>query len=223
MEFNGELVLAVLNIILIDIVLGGDNAVVIALACRKLPEHRRNKAILLGTGLAVLLRFFLTAITLSLLQVPYLLLVGGLLLIIIAYNLLADQHEEPNISSGSTLLSAVKTIVFADLVMGLDNVLGIAGAAKGHLGLVMMGLFISVPIIIWGSKLILTAMEHIPALIYIGGAVLAYTATSMIIGEPKIHEWFVAHPSLKTTLYVTVIVGVLLAGWWKNHTNSQSA
>lgn len=216
MDINSDIILAVINIILIDIILGGDNAVVIAMACRKLPSAQRNKAIFLGAGIAVILRIFLTAVMMSLMQIPYLLLVGGGLLIYIAFKLLIDHDSEPDIKSSGHLFTAVKTIVFADLVMGLDNILGIAGASHGDITLVVFGLLFSVPIIIWGSKLILTAIEHVPGLLYIGGGVLAYTASGMITGEPAINNIFIDHPQLKSTIYVAVIVGVLLSGWIYN-------
>lgn len=216
-----ETLFAVLNIIFIDVILGGDNAVVIALACRNLPDHRRNKAIFLGTGLAVIMRILLTAIVLSLLQIPYLLMIGGLLLIFIAYKLIADKDEGVNIKSGQSLFSAIRTIVVADIVMGLDNILGIAGAAHGNLLLVVLGLCVSVPIIIWGSKLILTAMDHVPGLIYIGGAVLGYTASGMIMGEPMVRDIFSGQPHIKTILTAVIIIGILLIGWIRNQSSSR--
>ncbi|MFC7393080.1 TerC family protein [Scopulibacillus cellulosilyticus] len=221
MESEQQLLFAILNIILIDIILGGDNAVVIALACRRLPEKQRNRAIILGTGLAVVVRITLTAIMVSLLKIPYLLFIGGIFLVYIALKLVIDKDDGMNIKAGTSLFSAVRTIVLADIVMGLDNVLGIAGASHGHLSLVLIGLLISVPIIIWGSKIILTAIEHIPGLIYIGGAVLAYTASSMIIGEPKLNEFFADYPQIKTPLTAALIVGVLIVGWIVNHSNSK--
>jgi len=220
MEVHDGIFFSVLNIILIDIILGGDNAVVIAMACRRLPAKSRNKAIFTGTFLAVLLRIVLTAIMLSLLQIPYLLFIGGCFLVFIAFKLVADKHEDPNIKAGTSFFAAVRTIVFADLVMGLDNILGIAGAAKGNLLLVVLGLCVSVPIIIWGSKLILTAMDHVPGLIYLGAAVLAYTASGMITGEPRFNDYFSEHASLKTMVTTVMIIGVLFAGWIRNHSES---
>ncbi|MGV3488185.1 MAG: TerC family protein [Tuberibacillus sp.] len=220
MEVHDGLIFSVLNIILIDILLGGDNAVVIAMASRKLPPASRNKAIFTGTFLAVMLRVVLTAIMLSLLQIPYLLFIGGAFLVYIAFKLVVDKHEDPNIKAGTSFFSAVRTIVFADLVMGLDNILGIAGASKGNLALVVGGLCFSVPIIIWGSKLILTALDHLPGLIYLGGAVLAYTAAGMITGEPKFSDYFMAHPPFKTIVTSILIISVLFAGWMKNHGES---
>nr|WP_038112189.1 TerC family protein [Tuberibacillus calidus] len=220
MVINEEIILSVINIILIDLVLGGDNAVVIAMACRKLPQKSRNKAIITGTFLAVLVRLVLTAMVLSLLAIPYLLFVGGCFLVYIAFKLISDKHEDPNIKASTSFFTAVRTIVMADLVMGLDNILGIAGAAKGNLLLVVIGLSISVPIIVWGSKLILTAMDHIPGLIYLGSAVLAYTASGMITGEPSFHDFFAEHPSFKTMVTTLIMTGVLFLGWVFNHSES---
>lgn len=217
-----DMLLAILNIVLIDIILGGDNAVVIALACRRLPTKQRNKAIFLGTGLAVILRIAITAVTVSLLQIPYLLLAGGIMLIYIAFKLIGNKDESVNVKAGASLFSAVRTIVVADLVMGLDNVLGIAGAAQGHIMLVVFGLMISVPIIVWGSKIILIAMERVPGLIYIGGGVLAYTASGMIASEPKM-RWLFSnyhHPQSKIILTVVTMICVLLGGWIMNHLKS---
>jgi len=217
MEFSAETIIAILNIILIDVILGGDNAVVIALACRRLPPERRNKAIFIGTGLAIILRILLTAMTVSLLQIPYLLLCGGLLLVFIAYKLIADKDEELYIKSGTTLFTAIRTIVIADLVMGLDNILGIAGASNGNLVLIIIGLCFSVPIIIWGSKVILKIIDHLPGLIYLGGGVLSYTAATMIINEPMVHSFFINHSKYKTLLTLFIILIVLFSGWLKNN------
>ncbi|WEG11919.1 TerC family protein [Pullulanibacillus sp. KACC 23026] len=223
MSLTQETLFSILNIILIDIVLGGDNAVVIALACRRLPEKRRNKAIILGTGLAVVLRICLTGIMVVLLKIPLLLLLGGLLLVVIAYRLIANQNEDMHVQAGTTLFSAVRTIVIADLVMGLDNILGIAGASDGHIELVVLGLCFSVPIIIWGSKIILIAMEYVPGLIYIGGAILAYTAANMIVSEPKLTPWVNDHPNIKPITMAIIITSVLISGWLKNRLNHHSS
>ena len=223
MDINDSTLFSVVNIILVDIFLGGDNAVVIALACHRLPQKSRNKAILFGTFLAVLLRITLTAIMLSLLQIPYLLSIGGLFLVYIAYKLVSDKPEESQIKAGTTFIQAVRIIVFADLVMGLDNILGIAGAAKGNLFLVIFGLSISVPIIIWGSKLILVAMDHFPGLIYIGSAILAFTASNMIAEEPKFYTFFHGHPHYKSIITTTLIIGVIFIGLFRNHRKSTTA
>lgn len=221
MPLTQETLFSILNIIMIDIILGGDNAVVIALACRKLPEKKRNKAIFLGTGLAVILRICLTAVMVTLLKIPLLLLLGGLFLVGISYKLIANQNEEVKVNASTTLFAAVKTIVVADLVMGLDNILGIAGAADGHIYLVILGLCFSIPIIIWGSKVILAAMELVPSLIYLGGAVLAYTASGMLLSEPLLKPWLTQYPIIKPVTMVSIIAGVLIIGWLKNHLQSR--
>jgi YjbE family integral membrane protein len=211
--FETDFIISLFTIIAIDIVLGGDNAIVIALASRNLPEKQRNKAIVLGTGLAVVVRVFLTALTVYLLQIPYLLFVGGILLIFIAYNLLIEEDKGENIKAGTTLFSAVKTIIFADIAMGLDNVLAIAGAAHGNLTLVIIGLLVSVPIIIWGSKIILLLMEQFSFLIYIGAAILAFTSSGMIVEEEQFAKLFEANSTLKYWVQAAIIGAVLLAGW----------
>ncbi|RBW70022.1 TerC family protein [Bacillus taeanensis] len=211
--FDADFLISLLTIIAIDIVLGGDNAIVIALASRNLPEKQRNKAIVLGTGLAVVVRVFLTAVTVYLLQIPYLLFIGGILLFFIAYNLLVEDDKGENIKGETTLFSAVKTIVFADIAMGLDNVLAIAGASHGNLLLVLIGLLVSIPIIIWGSKMILLLMEQFSFLIYIGAGILAYTASSMIVEEEQFLRIFEYDPLLKYGVQAAIISAVLLAGW----------
>ncbi|MFD0769545.1 TerC family protein [Bacillus sp. CGMCC 1.60114] len=201
----------------IDIVLGGDNAIVIALASRNLPETERNKAIILGTGLAIILRIFLTVIAVYLLNIPFLQLIGGVFLTLIAINLLTDSsHDLSSIKAKTTLFQAVRTIVFADLVMGFDNVLAIAGAAHGDITLVITGLLISIPIIIWGSKLILLCMERFPLLVYIGAAILAYTAGSMITHEKNFTPFFENNPFFTASIPFLFTITVLLVGIFVN-------
>lgn len=211
-----EFLSALLIIIGIDIVLGGDNAIVIALASRNLPESKRNKAILLGTGLAIVVRVLLTILAVYLLKIPFLQLVGGVLLIVIAYKLLVDNDDEMNINAGVTLSAAVKTIVFADIVMGFDNVIAVAGAAEGNIILVVIGLLVSIPIIIWGSKLILMLMERFSALVYVGAGILAFTAGKMITHESRLEGFFETYGSLQLGLPILTIILVLLAGYLKN-------
>lgn len=219
-----EFLSQILIIIGIDIVLGGDNAIVIALASRNLPESQRNKAIFLGTGLAIVVRILLTIVAVYLLKIPFLQLVGGLLLIMISYNLLSDDGDDlSNIKAGTTLMSAVRTIVFADIVMGFDNVLAIAGAAHGNILLVVLGLLISVPVIIWGSKLILTFMEKYPVLVYVGAGILAYTAGSMMVHEPRLHDFFVQNSLSATLIPIITVVLVLVAGYIVNQIKLRKA
>jgi len=188
--------IAVGQIIMIDILLGGDNAVVIALACRKLPPHQRVKGILWGTAGAILLRVILIAFALTLLQVPYLKLVGAALLLWIGVKLLAPQDDDAhgNIEGSDKLWAAVKTVIVADLVMSVDNVIAIAGAATGagekhQLPLVIFGLLVSVPIIIWGSQMVLKLMDRFPIIITAGGMLLGWIAGTMAHSDPALLHW----------------------------------
>lgn len=214
---------ALLAIILIDRVLAGDNAIVIALAARNLPDHLKKKAILWGTVGAIVVRSAMTVGVVWLLKIPGLMLLGGLGLVWIAYKLLADQsegeHDGPVVG---TFLGAMKTIIVADALMGVDNVLGVAGAAHGSFDLVIIGLLISVPIVVFGSTMVLKLVERFPAIIQIGSAVLALTAAKMIVSEPFLANVFgtSAGPAdaLQTAArwgtYAVAVAGVLLAGWW---------
>jgi YjbE family integral membrane protein len=206
--------IAVGQIIMIDILLGGDNAVVIALACRKLPAHQRTKGILWGTAGAILLRVILIAFALTLLQVPFLKLVGAALLLWIGVKLLApqDEDEHGNIEGSDKLWSAVKTVIIADLVMSVDNVIAIAGAATGageqhQLPLVIFGLLVSVPIIIWGSQLVLKLMDRFPIIITAGGMLLGWIAGTMAHTDPAVVELV---PQEKVWNYASGIVGAAL-------------
>ena len=193
---------AVGQIIMIDILLGGDNAVVIALACRKLPAHLRIKGILWGTAGAIVLRVVLIAFALTLLQVPFLKLVGAALLLWIGIKLLAPQEEDghSNIQGSDRLWAAVKTVIVADLVMSVGNVVAIAGAATGagaqhQLPLVIFGLLVSIPIIIWGSQMVLKLMDRFPIIITIGGMLLGWIAGTMAHSDPAVRDWIVQTPS----------------------------
>lgn len=180
---------AVGQIILIDILLGGDNAVVIALACRQLPAHQRFKGILWGTAGAILLRVVLIAFALTLLQLPFLKIVGGALLIWIGIKLLVpEQDDEHSVEASDKIWNAVKTVIIADLVMSIDNVIAIAGAAQGagehQMVLVVFGLLVSIPIIVWGSQFVLKLMDRFPAIIILGGMLLGWIAGTMIHTDP---------------------------------------
>jgi YjbE family integral membrane protein len=216
---------ALLAIVLIDLVLAGDNAIVIALAARSLPPHLQKKAIIWGTVGAIAVRSVMTLGVVWLLKIPGLMLVGGLGLLWIAYKLLADQgskeHDGP---VASTFWGAMKTIVVADALMGIDNVLGVAGAAHGSFDLVVIGLLISVPIVVFGSTLVLKLVERFPVIIQIGSAVLAFTAASMMVSEPLLNPVFGGPDSLSARqswqsiaawcTYALAVAGVLLAGRW---------
>lgn len=225
------------QIILIDILLGGDNAIVIALACRHLPEHLRFKGIVGGAIGAIVVRIALIAFAVTLLTLPYLKIVGGLLLLWIGVKLLLNQDEDAGeIDGGDRLITAIKTVIVADLVMSIDNVIAVAGAAEqAHadhkLVLIVFGIMVSIPVIIWGSSVILRIMDRVPAVITLGAALLGYLGGSMISTDVAIklrvaellpmdllnfHETGV-HLSLTGTAGALLVV---LAGWWINQRNA---
>jgi len=208
---------ALLAIILIDLVLAGDNAIVIALAARNLPAHLQKKAIVWGTVGAIAVRSVMTLGVVWLLQIPGLMLVGGLGLLWIAYKLLADTGDgDEHGPVASTFWGAMKTIVVADALMGVDNVLGVAGAAHGSWDLVIIGLLVSVPIVVFGSSVVLKLVERFPFIIQLGAAVLAFTAAKMVIGEPLLDGVFdvPATAWLQWPVYGLAIAGVLGLGRW---------
>ncbi|TYA13159.1 TerC family protein [Paenibacillus faecis] len=180
---------ALFSIILIDLVLAGDNAIVIGLAARNVQKADQKKVILWGTLGAIIVRVIMTVLVLQLLNIPGLRLVGGLALLWIAYKLLVEEKSH-EINAGNQMWAAIRTIIIADTMMGLDNVLAVAGAAHGDYTLVIVGLAVSVPIMVWGSTIILRLTERYPVVITIGAAVLAWTAAKMLVEEPLIHDWF---------------------------------
>jgi YjbE family integral membrane protein len=213
-----EFLSALAAIVVIDLLLAGDNAIVIALAARSLPKEVQRRAIVWGTVGAIVVRASLTAAVVWLLQIPGLMAAGGALLAWIAYRLLAveDAAGGPHVSAAAGFWAAMRTIVIADAVMGLDNVLGVAGAAHGNVLLVMLGLGISIPMVVWGSTLILGCLERFPALHYFGGTVLAWTAARMVTGEPSFEGLFEEQPGLQAALYPAIIGGVLAFAWLHN-------
>ncbi|HJV60151.1 MAG TPA: TerC family protein [Albitalea sp.] len=213
--FTSAWLSALLAIVLIDLVLAGDNAIVIALAARQLPAQLRKRAIVWGTVGAVGARMLMTVGVVWLLKVPGLMLVGGLGLLWIAYRLLRPESsgERPH-AAATTFWGAMKTIIVADALMGVDNVLGVAGAAHGAMDLVVVGLLVSVPIVVWGSTLVLRFVERFPIITYAGAGVLAYTAAHMVVGEPLLDAVFDSSLLHRVVAYVVAVSGVLLAGWW---------
>ncbi len=208
----------VLKIIMIDLLLSGDNAVVIALACRNLPAEQRKKGVLFGMAGAVGLRIVLTFFAVSLLSLPYLKLVGALLLIWIGIKLILpeDEHDEGSIKADGRLVGAIKTIIIADFVMSLDNVLGVAAAAKGNVSLLVFGLLISIPLIAWSSQLVLKLIDRFPYIIYGGGALLGYVAGEMLVTEalfkPLVEARHYLHGLVPGVCAVLVLgIGYLLA------------
>lgn len=217
--FSPDFFSALLAIVVIDLVLAGDNAIVIALAARNLPAHMRTKAVVWGTVGAIVVRSSMTVVVVWLLKIPGLLLAGGAMLLWIAYKLLInpDNGDEHKVSSATNFWDAMKTIVVADAVMGLDNVLAVAGAAHGSFLLVVLGLLISIPIVIWGSQLILKYVQKYPAIVYVGAGVLVWTGVKMMTGEPALKEYVTAIGNLIWLVYATVMGGVLFAGFRANH------
>ncbi|CAM3497914.1 TerC family protein [Brevibacillus invocatus] len=214
---------ALLAIIVIDLVLAGDNAIVIGMAARNLPAHQQKKAIVWGTVGAIVIRALATLAVVWLLTIPGLLLIGGLILIWISMKLLIQEEGHETMKASSSLGSAIWTIIVADTVMGLDNVIAVAGAAHGDFLLVVIGLIISVPIMVWGSTLILKFMERYPIVIFIGAGVLAYTAASMVTSEKFLTPFFTAYPWVKWLFIVAVVVGVLLIGRMKSQKQKRMA
>ncbi|WP_418903909.1 TerC family protein [Pantoea agglomerans] len=195
------------QIVLIDLLLGGDNAVVIALACRKLPPHMQKKAIILGTLGAIVARVVLLIIAVHLLALPWLKIVGGLLLLWIGFKLVGSEEEEANINGDNRLWKTVLTITLADVVMSLDNVLAVAAAGKGNVWLVSFGVLISIPIIVMGSKLVLTLLTRFPFIVTLGGALIGWIAGSMLVTDPALLRYTAAIPHLH---WIAGAIGALM-------------
>ncbi|GAA0900055.1 TerC family protein [Rothia nasimurium] len=200
-------------IVLLDLVLAGDNAIVIALAARNLPKHLQTKAVFWGTFGAIAIRIALTFVVIWLLKLPGLMLAGGLLLLPIAWKLLKQDDHDPEIAPAAGFWAAIRTIVVADALMGLDNVLAIAGAAKGHMVLVVLGLAISVPLVVWGSTLILKLINRFPVIVYIGAGAIAWTAARMIAHDHLTAPWFDARPWAAWSLDALLVAAVCGGGW----------
>ena len=213
---------ALLAIILIDLVLAGDNAIVIALAARNLPKEHQKKAIVWGTVGAIAVRSAMTIGVVWLLKIPGLMLIGGIALLWIAYKLIAVKHDDGDAHGpvATTFWGAMKTIVIADAIMGVDNVLGVAGAAHGSFDLVVIGLLISIPIVVFGSTLVLKLVERFPSIMYVGAGVLAFTAGKMIVNEKLLESVFkgpdVTHQLAYWSVCALAIAAVLAAGWLHN-------
>ncbi|SET22885.1 integral membrane protein, YjbE family [Oceanobacillus limi] len=205
-----EFIEPLIKILLINLILSGDNAVVIAMASRKLPEELKKKAILWGTVGAVGFRIIFTILVIYLLKLPFIHLIGGILLLVVAYKLLVDQNEDANIKVGSTLQDAIIIIIFADLLMSLDNVLAVVAASNSDIFLVILGIILSIPVILFASQLIMNLMERFTFIIYLGAALLAWTAGEMIIKEEVVHQFFVQN-QLSESLFLALILLVIIA------------
>lgn len=209
--------LALLKIIAIDIILSGDNAVVIAMATRNLPKDQQNKAIFWGTAGAVILRILFAAIIVYLLKIPFVNLIGGVLLLIIAYKVLVQGEEEAHVKSTSGFMSAIGTIIMADAVMSLDNVVAVAGAADGHIGMVALGVAISIPIMIFGSKFIVKAMDKYAWISYVGAGILAWTAGEMVMKDKGFTNFLhIEHGPVSYLIAAVLTVLVLGLGYLQN-------
>jgi YjbE family integral membrane protein len=221
---SAQFLSALLAIVIIDLALAGDNAIVIALAARALPRDLQRKAIIWGTVGAIVVRVVMTMAVVWLLGIPGLMLGGGLILVWIAYKLLKPSGQgEHQIKEAAGFWAAMQTIVIADAAMGLDNVLAVAGAAHGSFLLVVLGLIISIPIVIWGSTLVLRLLERFPWIIQIGVAVLAWTAAKMIVSEPLVRDFFSAQPAYEYGVYALIFAGVFGAGYLAARRHSATA
>ena len=204
------------QIILVNIVLSGDNAVVIALAARSLPPHQQKQAVMWGAGAAVAMRIVLTVVAVELLKWPYLKLIGAVLLLWIAVKLLLPEDGgEDGIESSDNLWAAIKTILIADLVMSLDNVIAVAAAAKGSLTLLVLGLAISIPLVIFGATMLMKVMDRYPIIITIGAALLGWVAGDMAATDPVVKDWVDANAAwLHWAAPTAGAVFVVVAGRW---------
>jgi len=202
-------------IMMVNLMLSGDNAIIIAMACRNLAPIHQRKAILWGTGGAVVLRVVLTLVAAYLLTIPYLQFIGGALLVWIAAKLLVDDAKESKVAENSSFAGAIKTIIVADLVMSLDNTLAIAAIAQGHMWLLMVGLVMSIPIVVFGSTLLIKVMEKFPVVIYIGAGLIAWAAGIMIRSDGVIGPFF-AVLGPKWILPAIITASVIAIGFfWK--------
>jgi YjbE family integral membrane protein len=208
---------ALLAIVLIDLVLAGDNAIIIGIAARNVPKHQQRAVILWGTAGAIAVRVVLTGAVVWLLQVPGFLLVGGIALVWIGWKLTAPQDPNPEkIAIAASFGAAVRTIVIADAVMGIDNVLAVGGAAQGSFMLVVIGLVISIPVVVWGSALVLKLVDRYPAIAWLGAAVIGWTAAKMIGGEPLLAPLFARQPPLRVVLYTVIVGGLVGVPLWRS-------
>jgi YjbE family integral membrane protein len=203
-------------IILIDLVLAGDNALVIGLAARNVPVEMQKKVVMWGTVGAIAIRAVLTMVVVYLLKIPGFLFVGGVALVYIGWKLTQDNGGGHEIKAATSVRGAVQTIIVADAVMGVDNVLAVGGAAHGSMLLVLIGLAVSIPIVVWGSTLVLKLVERFPAIIWIGAGVLGWTAVKMILTEPLLAPWLSANPSVRPLMQIVIVGGLVGVPLWRS-------
>lgn len=216
-----ESLLLLLEILMINLVLSGDNAVVIAMASKNLPLSQRKKAVWWGALGAVLLRCLLTGAAIILLRIPFIQALGGVLLAIIAYRLMTQQEDDTRVESAATVWKSVQTILAADFIMSLDNVLAVAAVAQGDVAILVIGIAISIPIVVWGSNLIADLLHRFPVLIFAGAGILAYTAGKMLLDDKRLGGFIAAFAPLLAhwipLAFSVAIVGAGLLQWKKMH------
>ena len=224
--FTPEWWSALAAIVVIDLVLAGDNALVIGLAARNVPAAMQRRVILWGTAGAIGVRILLTSVVVWLLEMPGFLVAGGLALTWIGYRLTQSGGGEHDVPAARSVVGAIQAIVVADAVMGVDNVLAVGGAAQGSVLLVILGLTISIPIVVWGSTLVLKWVDRFPAIVWIGAAVLGWTAAKMIASEPLLSTLLDRHPAARTALYALIVGALVAVPVWQSlrpHHRSQMA
>jgi YjbE family integral membrane protein len=214
---------ALISIVIIDLVLSGDNAVVIGMAASRLPAEQRRKAIIWGGAGAIGLRMFFTVLAALLLDVPLLQAIGALLLLYIAFKLLKPVVSHHEVTAAGSLREALQTIILADVVMSLDNILAVGGAAHGHLGLLLFGLALSVPILLFGSNLIARAIDNYPILNYIGSGILVVTAARMFFEDDVVHDYISVSLPVEALIIVAIVAIVLGIGYWMNRRAATAA
>lgn len=216
--------IAMLQIVLIDILLAGDNAIVIGMAAKNLPVHLQKKAILGGTIGAIILRLIMAFVFVEAINnIPALRLIGGIALIFIAHSLISDDDKEHKIEAKDALIPAITTIVVADGIMSIDNVLGVIGAANGHMGIAIAGILVTVPIIMFGSSLFIKIIERFPIILYIGGAILAYAGAGMFLEDDLVKEVLAPYHTFITIGFIALIfIRVFFSKWWQRRQRIQA-
>jgi YjbE family integral membrane protein len=214
---NADFWIGLVKIVWINIILSGDNAVVIALAARSLPPEQQKKAVMFGSGAAVVLRIVLTVVAAKLLELSFLQIVGGLLLLWIGYQLLTGEEDEDGESKGTgTMFAAIRTILIADLVMSLDNVIAVAATAQGDMLLLILGLAISIPLVIFGSTLMIKLMDRFPVIVTLGAALIGWVGGETIVNDRLLHDYAIGHPWLHYVAAAAGAVLVVAVGKWMN-------
>lgn len=217
--FSLDFLVALFGIVVMDLVLAGDNAIVIGMAARNVPKPMQKTVILMGTGGAVVIRILATLAVAWLLDLPGLLLIGGVLLLLIAYKLMVGK-EDHEVKAKDSILGAVGTIVLADAAMGLDNVLAVAGAAHDNFALVITGLMISIPIVVWGSTLFIKLLDRFMWILYVGAGIVAYTAGKMIADEPLLKSWLIADGVGKWSFIAICVLVVVVLGFLRGRSRT---